>query len=48
MIPCWNGFPYKDVDQKLFKNDLNQLWGKTMELYPDPKTQIVIMTHEGP
>ena len=28
--PCWKGFPYKDVEQKEFKNDLYQLWEKTM------------------
>ena len=47
MEKCWDPFPYKDEDHEEFAADLAQLWKET-EAKIDEKTQIILMTHEGP
>ena len=33
---CWDPFPYRDKDHKEFNEDLDELWGWTMQEHPDP------------
>jgi len=50
LVPCWEKYtyPYFEADHKEFNQDLDELWAETMQLYPDEKVKIIIMTHEGP